>query len=387
MKIKGMALLLLLCLLVGGKTSVFAAEEQGGASTSVEVNAFTGLAPDADGNFYLYIDGVKATYYSGLYNDATYGWRMIDHGQVAFYYNEVFGNPRDGGFKITNGAVDFSYSGWFISETEGICYFKNGSLIASSGVGIQLPKDVKDTWTSKEYYTYAKMQPAFTSFSAYLSMLAYVEAEESLRHVDRRLLQNKTIACVGDSITWGMSLNYPAVMQSHLPGVQTLNYGICGGTISSVGKDSMVRNYPKLPPRTNVIILFAGVNDWFQGAPLGSLEDCQPGSFYGDLDTVLTNLQVNYPAAQIVVCTPLDHCETIGFAAQYRVPMEQYAEAMIALAERHGLPVIDLFHSGYLNSCDGQIRANWMMDNIHPNEVGYTFLGTYLAAQLLQILQ
>ncbi len=84
-----------------------------------EVTMPDGLAPAADGNWYLYLDGKVATEFNDLYCDANYGWWKIANGVVDFGYNDLYCSPLYGWWKISGGTVDFGFNDLYCSPTCG----------------------------------------------------------------------------------------------------------------------------------------------------------------------------------------------------------------------------------------------------------------------------
>lgn len=122
----------------------------GGTAPAPEVQT-TGLAPAADGNWYLYNNGVIDSNYSGLYCDSNYGWWLIkngaidfgytglyndvncgwwliDKGAIAFYYNGLYNDANCGWWLINNGAIDFGYNGLYNDAYCGWWLINNGAV-------------------------------------------------------------------------------------------------------------------------------------------------------------------------------------------------------------------------------------------------------------------
>jgi aryl carrier-like protein len=79
----------------------------------------TGLAENADGNWYLYEDGEINTEFNGLFCDSKVGWWLVINGKIAFDFNDLYYDENYGWWKITGGAVDFGYTDLYGSPTYG----------------------------------------------------------------------------------------------------------------------------------------------------------------------------------------------------------------------------------------------------------------------------
>lgn len=110
------------------------ATSSGGDATSTPENKVTGLAADANGNWYLYENGVVNTNYNGLYNDANVGWWLVRNGQVDFSYTGIWNDVNYGSWLIGGGAVAFDYTGlwydtnygWWLIGGGSVCFDYNG---------------------------------------------------------------------------------------------------------------------------------------------------------------------------------------------------------------------------------------------------------------------
>ena len=58
---------------------------------------------------------------------------------------------------------------------------------------------------------------------------------------------------------------------------------------------------------------------------------------------------------------------------------------MKQLGEEHGIPMIDLYNSNFLDTHDAAVIHALMPDGVHGNETGYRMLAQHIAAQLILI--
>ena len=206
------------------------------------------------------------------------------------------------------------------------------------------------------------------------------------------------ITCLGDSITAAsnldtienyQSMSYPSQLGKILDAEEVVNLGIGGSSIGRYWENAFVDRYQEIPEDTDVILVMGGTNDGFCASEkeLGSLEKREKDTFTGDLDELLFGLQKDYPDAQIVLITPLPNVlhDLLRKSRDYLLPQSAFVRVMKQLGEEHGIPVIDLYNSNFLDTHDAAVIHALMPDGVHGNETGYRMLAQHIAAQLILI--
>ena len=206
------------------------------------------------------------------------------------------------------------------------------------------------------------------------------------------------ITCLGDSITAAsnldtienyQSMSYPSQLGEILGAEEVVNLGIGGSSIGRYWENAFVDRYQEIPEDTYVILVMGGTNDGFCASEkeLGSLEKREKDTFTGDLDELLFGLQKDYPDAQIVLITPLPNVlhDLLRKSRDYLLPQSAFVRVMKQLGEEHGIPVIDLYNSNFLDTHDAAVIHALMPDGVHGNETGYRMLAQHIAAQLILI--
>lgn len=206
------------------------------------------------------------------------------------------------------------------------------------------------------------------------------------------------ITCLGDSITAAsnldtienyQSMSYPSQLGEILGAEEVVNLGIGGSSIGRYWENAFVDRYQEIPEDTDVILVMGGTNDGFCASEkeLGSLEKREKDTFTGDLDELLFGLQKDYPDAQIVLITPLPNVlhDLLRKSRDYLLPQSAFVRVMKQLGEEHGVPVIDLYNSNFLDTHDAAVIHALMPDGVHGNETGYRMLAQHIAAQLILI--
>lgn len=228
----------------------------------------------------------------------------------------------------------------------------------------------------------------------------------NINHQDKAIIaqnkidfSDKKIACLGDSITAAANLenmenyeqmSYPCQLGKILGAGEVVNLGIGGSSIGRYWDDAFVDRYRDIPEDTDIIIVMGGTNDGFCASEkeLGSMSMRETNTFAGDLDELLRELGENYPEAVIVLATPPSNVlhDMLRREKDYLMPQSSFVKIMKQLADEYEIPVIDLYHSNFLNSHDAAVIYNFMPDGVHGNESGYRMLAEHFAAELIQIL-
>lgn len=207
---------------------------------------------------------------------------------------------------------------------------------------------------------------------------------------------DKTIACLGDSITYGansgsddVSVTYEDIIKKRLNAKEVLNFGIGGSTIGDYWSDPMCLRYVEIPKDVDIIIVFGGINDCFccDEEEFGNLKDLEEETFCGDLNRLMKGLQESYSESEVFFVTPLETvmCDILRNDGEHGYILDQklYSDAIIILAKQYGFNVIDLYNTKILSTYDSRIVKLYVEDNVHPNDWGYNILGTILAKEII----
>jgi lysophospholipase L1-like esterase len=201
----------------------------------------------------------------------------------------------------------------------------------------------------------------------------------------------KTWNVIGDSITEHnnkTSQNYQDYISAKI-GCVVNNYGISGTgwrTPSvSGGTNAFYQRVSSFAAGADLITVFGGVNDWYQvGTPfvMGSFGDTDPAiSFYGAVNSVITQLITKYPTKIIAVFTPIP-CDNNWGTNSAGVTLDQIAEAIITVSKHYSLPVLDLYRHSNVYAWDASYKAYAMPDGLHLNDNGHKALADKILAFL-----
>lgn len=221
-----------------------------------------------------------------------------------------------------------------------------------------------------------------------------VIADTQLVNMDKEILfplQKHTILFMGDSI-FG-NYNIPKYV-SDISKANTINGAIGGTTASYYNQDldlseslvalsesiktgdwtaqaastkEAVARLRTLDFNTvNDLVIEIGTNDWRRCAEIGTDDSTEISTFKGALNTIIGNILSVYPEIDIYLLTPLFRSE---FGNSNTTPNDSgvylydFAEAMIDIAKKHGLPVYDMYHHGGINEYNHQ---KYLSDGTHP---------------------
>lgn len=216
-------------------------------------------------------------------------------------------------------------------------------------------------------------------------------------------IRNKKINFLGDSITEGHGCADPAnkftgrIARDY--GTVCCNYGIGGTRIARQTHPSenpkhdldFLGRYDEMDPDADIIVVFGGTNDFGHGdAPIGVMTDRMPNTFYGALHLLYTGLISKYPAARIIVLTPLHRFfeESNYGSGRKAVPsgtLFDYVQIIRQVAEYYALPVLDLYGCSGLQPNVPVIQEKYVPDGLHPNDEGHLILAERISAFLLKL--
>lgn len=202
----------------------------------------------------------------------------------------------------------------------------------------------------------------------------------------------KTVACMGDSITFGMKSGgnnqtlkednpWASQLRDYCGFTNIRNYGISGSTVAQYyDKNPMHSRITNMDANADVIVFMGGTNDVSNGTPLGTLQtdDSQTlnnSTFYGALQTCVKTLKQRYANKTIILMTPIN-ADNVNIpknvSARTNLHMDEYRNVVREVGKFYGVHVFDLQNAlpfDALNDTDNvYFAAN---DKIHPNQNGH----------------
>ena len=204
-------------------------------------------------------------------------------------------------------------------------------------------------------------------------------------------IQNKKILFLGDSITEGYGpQDIENVYWKRLErgcGCTSVGFGISGTRIArqqvpsaNPREDMYFRSrVASMDETADVVVVFGGTNDYGHGdAAIGCFDDRTDDTFYGALHNLYSDLIAKYPAAQLVVMTPLhrvgENKAYNDFGVRCVGSLEDYVDIIMEVAGYYGIPVLDLHRVSGIQPENPVLREAYTPDGLHPNDAGHELL-------------
>ena len=196
------------------------------------------------------------------------------------------------------------------------------------------------------------------------------------------------LVAFGDSITWGLhssdnTVNSWTANLMAYADVNITNTAISGATWQhQANKTSGIVDVIKATDVTSIrnIVAFGGTNDFAQSLPIGTIDDTEPTTFYGAMNVGIQSIYERNPKVSIYLVTPMWRARIND--ANTPVDIEttkngagllllDYVNAVIDIARKYHLPVLDLYHEFPINKYNSN---SLLADGLHPNDDGYVLL-------------
>ena len=204
-------------------------------------------------------------------------------------------------------------------------------------------------------------------------------------------LNGLKINFLGDSITEGhgcssVEKQFTSLLASEYGAISRC-YGIGGTRIARQtapsGNPRHDLDFPsrvaEMDPDADLIVVFGGTNDFGHGdAPFGDFSDRTVDTFCGALHVLFTSLLEKYPAAPIMVMTPL-HRATEAEPNMHGKVLKDYVDMIRRAAEYYSLPVLDLWAVSGIQPAVPVMKELYMPDGLHPNDAGHVILTNKIA--------
>lgn len=222
------------------------------------------------------------------------------------------------------------------------------------------------------------------------------ESIEQALAVQNSNWRGKTINFIGDSITYGAytpvggsspnmraEKRYCEIACERL-GATCRNYGVSGISISSTSYQSpssaISLRYTRMDNAADMVVIAGGTNDYGTGVALGTIADTTDVSFYGALYVLCSGLCEKYPGKRIVFVTPFHRSSEA--ANKVGATLAQYKQAIYDVArDEFGFAVLDGWAVG-LSPKNAKVKAEYIVDGVHPNPIGHELIGASLAHML-----
>lgn len=200
----------------------------------------------------------------------------------------------------------------------------------------------------------------------------------------------KKWVCIGDSLT---EVNNRTTKHYHdyvaeQTGINVVNMGVSGSGYMQL-KDSNKAFYQRItevPTDADVVTIFGSGND--MSHTLGAVTDTGTDTICGCINTTIDRLYAIMPIVQlgIITPTPWESCPPTVAGNK----MESYANAIVAICKRRGIPCLDLYHCSNLRPWDEAFkRVAYSKDNgngVHPDEMGHKIIASRIKSFLESLI-
>ena len=178
--------------------------------------------------------------------------------------------------------------------------------------------------------------------------------------------KQQTWVAIGDSITYlndhldetgnRVTKGYLTRVTEALPNIHYSNQGHNGWTSGGIADSINTLGIAK----ADIYTIFLGTNDWWQGRPLGTLNDYKNDSgnatVYGSFRIIVNKLHSLSKEAKIILITPMQRSDFVylfdannnawgSYKDRKEQSLSSFATAIDSIASYEGIDVIDLYHN------------------------------------------
>lgn len=202
-----------------------------------------------------------------------------------------------------------------------------------------------------------------------------------------------TWVAIGDSITYlndhldetgnRVSKGYLTRVNEILPNLKYINQGHNGWTSGGIAGNIDSLGLIK----ADVYSVFLGTNDWWQGRPVGKIDDYQHDNgnttVYGSFRIIISKIRQLNPDAKIILITPMQRNDFVYIAdaknnafGSYQQKngqtLEEFANAVVAIGRYEQIPVVDLYHHPLLK-LEKMVKFKHLKNPKNGKYVNYTY--------------
>ena len=132
----------------------------------------------------------------------------------------------------------------------------------------------------------------------------------------------------------------------------------------------------------DAVVVFGGTNDYGAGdAHMGDIDSVDVYTFCGAINSLINKLKKDFPKAEIIFMTPIHRQEEDVPQAPDSKTLADYVDAILAVCNRRGIKVIDLFKINPMDPYDEEL----VPDGLHPSDAGHAILAEVVGQELSRI--
>lgn len=152
----------------------------------------------------------------------------------------------------------------------------------------------------------------------------------------------------------------------------------------------------------DVITIFGSFNDLGRGFAFGTAEDEGTETLGGCMNQTIDNIRKKAPDIKIGIATPTpwnlgqgysSATDSVMFWGVTKEDCDHYVELLTEVADRKGVPVLDLYHAGLFDPNLDTDRAAYFNENgrqdpgVHPSSLGHSLMAPLWKEFLLKLLR
>lgn len=189
--------------------------------------------------------------------------------------------------------------------------------------------------------------------------------------------QGKKWTAFGDSLTENNATannKYHSII-SALTGITVNNMGLSGSAYGRPAGSTFYERASSIPSDSDIVTIFGSFNDSASGLPIGTPTDTGTSTLCGCMNKTLENVFSVKTDMVVGLITPTPWVQFNPFDGQSQWAQD-YVEAIVKVAERWSVPVLDLYHESGLRPWN--TAANnaefYNADGNHPNNRGHEII-------------
>jgi len=291
-------------------------------------------------------------------------------------------------------------------------YTAEGSYKALPGA-VNAPTE-NDTYFVKvtkhdDYYVYEALLESTTSCVMYMSYshpneYGIITTTEwfKLINQNRSKFDGQRIHLFGDGICYGNmttantdQYSYPRLLFEKY-GFKVYNHAINDATmgnynVKTIEDRSVLTQIKNTSFQDNdIVVIFVGTNDFRNGnCPIGNDGDMKDTTYKGSINIAIKNLMDTNKSLKILLVTPIfrsrldsgDNRNSDDYPVNTRYLVE-YADAMVQIAKRNHVPVLNMYDSGMINTYNAEY---WLDDGLYFSKNGQEMFATRLFDELSRL--
>ncbi|HDR7801304.1 TPA: SGNH/GDSL hydrolase family protein [Bacillus tropicus] len=216
------------------------------------------------------------------------------------------------------------------------------------------------------------------------SLLVYPKPQDG----NRSRWYGKTWTPMGDSMTepanLGILMKYHVYIKNEKRIAEVNTWAQGGRTIAfaesaPTRQDYFCKSYLDIPYNSDIFTIFAGVNDYIKGVPLGTFDDRTENTFYGACHILFKGMIEKYPTKTLAYFTPLQEMSSKGTNSKGHKLID-YVDAAKAVAAFYSIPVHDQYRACGLALGVEAVNSIYTVDKLHPNEAGHERIAKRMSA-------